>query len=441
MKPNWWHPLIVLGALASLIATYTPTVAMMSNAEMVFAGPSTALAVKGKITFVFWDYAPEVQKGWETTLADFKKQNPDIQVELVGAQGKTWGEYLDKVVTLIAGGKKLDVIWVATEGIRQLALKNVIQPIDNLVERDKTELQEYLDDVAPSLFEGLRAGGKLYGLPYSWNNMVIWYNPKLLREAGLPRLKPDWTKDDFLTYAQKLTKGNTYGYAVQNEYFIGTIPWLFANDTNLFTPDFSRALANNPKTQEAMQFLVDLIRKYKVSPDPAGVNTHAAFQGGQLAMFGAGRWPILTFSKSGGFKDYDVQLWPRWKSRVTEYGVDGFPIFRTTQNLEAAWLLVKYMTRKGVQGQLVGTVEKPVGNIPARRSLATSPAMASISNYKVFYDSLANAKPVPAPPEFNKVESTWLRYVSLMTSGQSSVKEATDRAQAELTKILAESRK
>lgn len=419
-----------------LLAAAAAALLLLLPAATSIAAPEA----KGTVTFVFWDYSPDVQKGWDTTLANFKTANPAVTVDLVGAQGNSWGEYLDKVATMIAGGKKLDTIWVATEGIRQLATKGLIRPVDDLVARDKAELQEYFDDVAPSLIDGTKVNGKLYGFPYSWNNMVIWYRPSLVKAAGLPLPSANWTRADFLRYAQKLTKDNVYGFAVENAYFVGTIPWIFANGGNLFNADFTRATADSPEVADAMQFLVDLVHKYKVSPDPAGVSTFNMFQAGQLAMFGAGRWPILTFSKDPSFKDYDVQLWPRAKIQLTEYGVDNFPIFTSSRNVEATWKLVKYMARKDVQAQMVGTMDKPVGNVPARRSLATSPDMGSIPNFKVFYASLQNAKSVPAPPGFNKVESIWLRYVSQMTSGEMTVPDALKKAQVELQQVLDENK-
>jgi multiple sugar transport system substrate-binding protein len=412
---------------------------------MVFLALPIATAVaapeaKGTVTFVFWDFGPDVQKGWDTTLAAFKTDNPAVNIDLVGAQGNSWGEYLDKVATMIAGGKKLDTIWVATEGIRQLATKGLIRPIDDLVARDKAELQDYLNDVAPSLIEGTRVNGKLYGFPYSWNNMVVWYRPSFVKAAGLAMPSPKWTRDEFLNYAKKMTKDNQYGYAVENAYFVGTMPWLFANGTSLFDAGFTKATATDPKVAEAMQFLVDMVQKSKVAPDPAGLSTFNMFQAGQLAMFGAGRWPILTFSKDPSFKDFDVQLWPRAQTQVTEYGVDNFPIFTSSKNVEATWKLVKYMTRKDVQAAMVGTADHPVGNVPARRSLATSPDMASIPNYRVFYASLDNAKSVPAPPGFNKVESIWLRYVTQMTAGELSVTDGLAKAQVELNQVIAENK-
>ena len=62
----------------------------------------------GTINFAFWDYGPNARPGWETIIADFNKEYPDITVNLVSATGNNWGEYLNGVATLIAGGEKPD---------------------------------------------------------------------------------------------------------------------------------------------------------------------------------------------------------------------------------------------------------------------------------------------------------------------------------------------
>ncbi len=81
-----------------------------------------------------------------------------------------------------------------------------------------------MDDVAPDLMDSTKVDGKLYGLPFSWNNMVMWYSPSRVKAAGLDLPKADWTKDDFVNYAKKLTGENTYGYATEIAYFSGTWP-------------------------------------------------------------------------------------------------------------------------------------------------------------------------------------------------------------------------
>ena len=145
----------------------------------------SGVLAKTKLSFVFWLWAPEALEGWKKTIEGFMAENPDIDINYVSTPGATWGEYLDKVSTLIAGGEKPDVMWVATEGMLLLHRENLMHPLDTYIERDKTELQEFFDDVAPALLEAMILGGKTYALPYSWNNMVVWYNTKVFNELGV----------------------------------------------------------------------------------------------------------------------------------------------------------------------------------------------------------------------------------------------------------------
>src|SRR5690606_12240898 len=101
------------------------------------------------------------------------------------------------------------------------------------------------EDVPEVLLEANRVDGALYGMPYSWNNMVIYYNTARFEEAGLEPPSPDWTRDEFLEIAQALTVDEDgdgtperYGYAWDNSgVFISAMPWIFANGTDIITED------------------------------------------------------------------------------------------------------------------------------------------------------------------------------------------------------------
>ncbi len=434
--------LAIVMFISMLTACATPTATQPPAAQPQASQPTQASQPqssggKTHVAFVFWAISPTAEKGWEETFAKFTQENPDIQIDLIGAQGASWGEYLDKVATMVAGGQQLDIINVATEGMRQLATRGIIRPIDDLMEKNKTDMQEFVNDVSPALMDATKVDGKLYGLPFSWNNMMMWYSPSRVKAAGLDLPKADWTKDDFVNYAKKLTGDNTYGYATEIAYFSGTMPWQFASGTSLFNQDFSKPIATDPKNAEVMQFLTDLIRKDKVAPDAAGVNGTAMLQSGQVSLFGAGRWPIMTFAKDPSFTDFDVQLWPKWADQVTEIGVDSFPIFTSSKNLDADWKVIMYMNRADVQATMLGTVNKSSSNLPARRSIATSPEGNFMPNYKLFYTSLDNARLVPAPPNFTQVENIWTRYVGQMYSGELSINDALAKAQTELEQAIA----
>jgi len=96
-------------------------------------------AASGDITFVFWDNTTETRAGWEAHVARFNEKYPDIHVKLIGVPGTIWSDYLNGTATLIAGGEKPDIIWVATEGVRFLVNLDLMLPLDDLIGQNSDE--------------------------------------------------------------------------------------------------------------------------------------------------------------------------------------------------------------------------------------------------------------------------------------------------------------
>jgi multiple sugar transport system substrate-binding protein len=117
----------------------------------------------------------------------------------------SWADYIDKLVTQVASGKIPDLIHMATEGVQLTIRRNLVVPLDEFI--NSAEAKELLSDIDPALLKGFTVDGKLYLLPEEWNNMVIYYNTKVFKEAGIPPPPDDWTWDDFLTLAKRLTSG------------------------------------------------------------------------------------------------------------------------------------------------------------------------------------------------------------------------------------------
>lgn len=398
-----------------------------------------------ELTFVFWNWGPDAQPGWEKIIGQFEQEHPEIKVNYLPVEGVNWGEYLEGVATLIAGGERPDVMWVATEGVRLLVSLDLAMPLDDFITRDQAELEEFFADVEPAMVDAFKVDGKQYMLPYSWNDMVIYYNTTRLAEAGLEPPSEDWTRDDFLQMAQALTVDEDgdgtpekYGFAWPNDgLFTSAMPWIFANGGNILTEDYCGTQLDAPEVTEALQFMYDLIYEYKVSPDPLGYgDIFNLFQTGDIAMFGAGRWPMATFIPAE-FEDFNIQLWPGNPNRITEFGIDGFPVLNTTSHPEEAWTFVKYLTGASVQEGLVGSEESPVTNIPARRSVAERLTEFPPENAIAFYGALAGeSRLVPAPARFNEMENIFLRYTGLIFANELSVEEAMQAATDELMTVV-----
>jgi multiple sugar transport system substrate-binding protein len=421
-------------------------VLMLSITMLVVGMVGAQDAASGDITFIFWDNTTETRAGWEGHVARFNEQFPDITVNLIGVPGVTWSEYLNGTATLIAGGETPDIIWVATEGVRFLVSLDLMLPLDDLIAENAESLQEYFDDTAPAMLDSFRVDDQLYFLPYSWNNMVIYYNKNMFDAAGLEYPTDDWTRDDFLAAAQAMTADNDgdgnndqYGFSGSGGSMFFTLPWVFANGTNVVTEDFCAPNVTDPGVIEAIQFIHDMVYEYKVAPAPGTLtNTEIQFINGEVAMFGAGRWATGGMYREG-FTDYDIAPWPGNPEQTTEYGVDGFGIFRTSENVPASWEFLKYMSSAGVQEGLVASVDSgsPLGNIPALRSVAEQLSQFPPDNYEIFYGSLdGNVQLVTSPPRFNELESIFIRYVDLVMANEMSVEDAMNAAQTELMSVV-----
>jgi len=407
--------------------------------------PAAAQATAARpVTLTYVNYSIGVDKPmWDSLIAEFNKTYPNITVKYLPTPGDSWGDYFDKLATMIAGGNPPDVSRVAIEGTRLMVSRGLATPLDEFMKGDP-EIDEYLKDVSPRLLEVFRVDGKTYEFPFDWNNMIMYYNTKMFEKEGLQPPKKDWTKDDFLKIAERLTKrsasGETevfgFGFAVQ--YFSGTIPWMFANGTSLLSEDWTKSNLKDPRVLEVLQFLQDLVWKYKVSPKPPAshADIYSLMAAGKIAMAGGGRWPVLQMTKAG-FQDFDIQYFPKWREQITEFGVGGVVIMKSTRHPQEAWKWVKFLTSKRALEMLTRIGQA----IPSRRSVAESPAMFELppKDAKIFYESIlgANAKPVPSPPTYNRIEATWRRYLGRVLANELAPAAALQECDKEFTEILA----
>lgn len=383
---------------------------------------------------------------WEKVASDFNKQFANITVKYTPIAGNSWGEYFDKLATQIAGGNPPDVVRVAIEGTLLFVSKDLALPYDDLMKGDQ-DIAEFKQDVNQRLLDTFIVEGKTYEFPYDWNNMVVFYNVDHFKEAGIPEPKPDWTHLDFLEIAKQLTKRpagggdpERYGFGFAVQYFAAAMPWIFNAGSNLLSDDWSQSNANDPKLVEAVTFMRDLVWQHKVSPQPPANNndTQNLFVSGKISMMGGGRWPVLFLDQQKFQGEYNVQLWPKWQDQVTEFGVGGFPIMKSTKKVEAAWAWVKYLTRKEVFEYSASLGQ----SIPGRRSVAYDEkvmAQRPPKNWKAYYDSIEapNARPVPSPPEYNVVESIFRRHLGVVLANEAEPKAAMEAAHKEISEVLA----
>lgn len=429
--------LATAGAVAALAVS---SITACSNDEAAGGGDKS-------LEIVYWNYGPAAETGNKATADAFMAANAGTTVTLTPVTGENWGTYYANVATLIASGKRPDLMVISGEGAQFVHANNLVRPINEYLDKD-ADAKAITGDIAQGLIDGFTVKGDVVTLTYGWNNMVVYYNTDVFKKAGVEPPKADWTWADFEATAKKLTtdtnkdgKPDTYGFTwASNEIFPGIMPWVANANGNLTSDDVCSATADTPQVNKAVSFLRKLITD-GVSPAPMPMSdVFTRFQNGQVAMFGAGRWPIGTFLPAG-FKAFDIQQYPKGDTYKTVFGGAGYPILKSSKNPDLAWEYQKFTVSEEIEKQYVGTPEKPGDSIPSRRSLAQTISKVGVppANSDLYYDSIDKQPtlvPYPAPAKYSAFESTVLRHLQLIFAGEASVSDGLKNMQGELSSIV-----
>jgi len=427
-----WTALASTGAvLAACAPGVSPAASPGTSSEAGGSAPAQA-----KVRIVATTQMPIDQWQPATERAIEQLPNVDLVLTQTNISDGGWAGYSDRIVTQIAGGEQLDVIMIAIEGLGLLSDKKILTPLDDYFIADPAE-KEILDkDIHPVLREMLQVDGKQMEYPFSWNNMVMYYNTKIFEEKGIGAPAKDWSWSDFLEVCLKVANvqgaaDDLYAYSFWGSGMFGMAAWYFNNDTSPLNDTWTESNLMDPKVAETVQFMADLILKHKVSPNPQGWDESAQFHAGHLAMRTCGRW-CISGSLNEEFTTYDLQYQPHQSGPIrTVAGTDGWGMSSATKSPEEAWSVVKFLSNKDASIDMT----KSGGNIPTLRSVAEMPIFAEYgpANTAIFYESLDYAKTVPSPKNFNIVDPILNRHYQTIWNGEKSVEEALAAADAEVT--------
>lgn len=146
-----------------------------------------SMFLTAKVTLEFWSWRTEDVDVYNALIKMFEKKNPDIHIRFTAFKQT---EYNTILSSAIKGGTAPDIIHLrAYGGLEQYAAPGYLVPLD-----DKVPALANFSDVAIS---GVRSkkDGKLYGVPFAMQTLVIYYNKRIYKKLGL---KEPETWDEFL---------------------------------------------------------------------------------------------------------------------------------------------------------------------------------------------------------------------------------------------------
>jgi multiple sugar transport system substrate-binding protein len=220
--------------------------------------------------------------------------------------------------------------------------------------------------------------GKQHAVPFVVHQGgALVYNKTLFAEAGVPEPTKDWTWDDVLEAARKLTRPEKNQWGINADFGHGVFfASVWANNGEVLSKDTRQTLFAGPEGVEAMELLSAFVTRHRVSPTPQQRSAERlAFNAGHFAM------EINTPGRQsdqgiGGKFEWDVTYFPRWpktKKRVVIVDYSEWAVTSAAEKrgvVEAATQLAAFYTNDFTQG-LIADIS-PAGTTPANKNVARS---------------------------------------------------------------------
>jgi multiple sugar transport system substrate-binding protein len=411
----------------TFLASGAALAAVAAGTRMGFAQSDVSATLK------LGDFGDDTQlTAIKHAVARFNQKYPNVKVDIsIDPISTGWGDYVTKVLGQFTAGTAADVYGTATETFKTFAERGLWMPLDDYIAANPT-----FEDIAPNLFKQAEYKGQNFYIPIGWNNIMINYNRDLFAKAGVDG-PTDWTWDEFREVAKKLTvkdaSGNVsqWGYEVPNQNFF-VQPWFFTNGTSILNEDWTASNMTDPKVAESLQFLHDLIHVDGVSPIPGNQTMDNQFMAGQVAMISRGHW-IVGPAKQNKL-NMDIADVPSKVNGDTVIGYGAYAINKNSQQADLAKALILELTSKETQ------IEEAQGSggMPSRKSATEQPAILAFPPHaNLYYPTLANARSVPSPGNFQEVEKIFIRYYQAMMADQMSIADGCKQADAELNASFA----
>lgn len=404
------------------------------------AQPTAAAQASGAaqpVSVSTWGGADEVAVRKELLQA-FNQQHSGANASLQVAPGGQ--PFYDKLQAAMAGGVPPDVFYMGPDNFPAFAGKQVLQPISPYMQRDKYDPSDFW----PGPLSQYAAQGNQYGLPRGVASNVLYYNSDLFKKFGLPLPPTDWNDSSwnwqtFLDAGAKLSQagGTTQSFAFAGlTGFYAWFMWVRQNGGTVLSSDFTTCTIADAKTQEALQYLHDLMYKYNVAPTPTDLKQQSAmarFQSGNLAMLSGIRAGLAGYQAIKGFT-WDIAPYPKGAVRpATSLQGVGYCIAAGSKAKDNAWQVTQFMCSPTAE-----TKEMATGTVmPARQSVGHSKDfLASPTHADVFLSAMDHAEVPPFNVHWQAIAPILDKELTNLWANTATVQVATQNIVSQVNAIL-----
>ena len=354
--------------------------------------PTVAQAA-GSIKLTFWHgFSGFNAAVLQQVVNKFNSSQSKYYVEAI-AQGGDYDATFNKFNTTLAGGNLPNMIQMFDIGTQRMIDTNKVIPAQDLIDRDKTTFQS---DLEPAVASYYTVNNKLYSIPLNSSAPVMYFNKKAFADAGLDPNKTDWTYDEVLDAAKKLTVKDASGKVTRYGAVFTLYSWIFeeemagqgatfADPNNGRQGRATKLVFNNAAGVNWLNFLKGLQDQglgQNVGRDSGTTNgtaRDAAFVNGTAAItfnsIASLRGYISSADKAGKGVDVGVAYLPKpagAKGGVIIGGASLWMINTGTADQQAgSWAFAQFVAQPDIQAFFASNT----GYYPTRKAAYSDPVM------------------------------------------------------------------
>lgn len=338
--------------------------------------------------------SPERTETLKGIVKTFEEANPGTTVEIVSLP---WGEAFEKFATMYAAGEIPDVMEMPDTWVSLYANNGALESLEPYLKE-----WEHASDLSTRALEfGRQVNDTAYMLPYGFYLRAMFYNKKLLAEAGVA--EPPKTLDEFAEAAKKVSAlpgksgyclrggpGGLNGWVMFGASMAGSDAFFHEDGTSTFA---------DPGWVKGITYLVDLYKNGYAPKDSVnwGFNEIVAgFYSGTCAFLDQDPDALIAIAERMKAEDFGVTTMPKGPDGKTfpTIGYGGWSMFAASAHKDLAWKLIA--TLEGPEGNVAWN--KRTGALPALTSASNDPFFAS-EQFKGWFAELADpdAEPISMP--------------------------------------------
>lgn len=306
----------------------------------------------------------------------------------------------------------------------------------------------------PACRDMMVVDGRQYAFPTNGGPWVIFYNKNLFDRYRVPYPTGDWSWDEFVETARRLTHKRDDGVGYETYGCMG-MDWLesiWQNGGDVFSEDLTECILDRPEAIGGIRWYLALQDEYHVAPSPAEEQAMAAaggwgqglitlFSAERVAMIRYGRWGLVQWRKSPELRIGVCDL-PHNTHRASQYISRVSGLNRNSPYLDQAFSFIEFLASEPYCRQ----INRSADNLAAvmdycyTDEFLHNPDHPEEDYNDVFRRVIQHSRVPQVSPYANPfaVDRIINRHIDLMRNGLETPEVGCKAAAAEINRAIAE---